>query len=128
MHGEDAGPVGHPGDRHEVAQHVVRKLAIEALVDAVSPGAPHDERVAVRHRTCGKLGADDPARSAAVVDDDLLAKRGAQRPGKDARPEIDEAAGRERNDEAHGPRGPGIRGEYIGGDGKDDRRWKLVEY
>ena len=67
----------------------------------VRAGAADRQRVAVGRRARGDFGADDAARAAAVLHDDLLPERRAERRGHEARREIDEAARRKADDDAH---------------------------
>ena len=87
------------GDRRKAVDRLVGQL-VEPRVDRVHQR--HDEqRVAVLGRVGGELGADDAARAAAVVDDELLAEPPAQLRGDHAADRVIDGAGGERNDDAH---------------------------
>lgn len=102
MHGENAGRIRQPRHRLKIAQHMIRQLAVQGLVHGVRAHAAHHQRVAVRRCACREFGTDNAPRAAAIVDDHLLSKRGAERPSEDARTKIDKSARRKSRDHAHG--------------------------
>jgi hypothetical protein len=65
-----------PGDRREVAPDVEARVAVERRIDGHGVGR-EEQRVAVPRRR-DRLGADVPARPAAVVDDHGLREAGGQ--------------------------------------------------
>ena len=77
LHDQDVRGAARKADRREVLDRVVGQLGVEARIDAVRGDVGEKQRVAVRRSLRRKLGAEQPARAGAVVDDDLLADLGA---------------------------------------------------
>ena len=95
-------------DRREVGDRVVGEAPQHhRRLHMGGDGEQHG--VAVRGGARHGLGADQPARSAAVVDHDGLAKIGRHRLRHHARPDVGGAAGREGHDPADRPVRPGLR-------------------
>ena len=61
------------GDRREIADQVEIELVVECRIGGVA-GPDHEQRVAVRGRLCGRLGADIGAAARPVLDHELLAE------------------------------------------------------
>ena len=80
-----------------------RREVLQAVIDG-------EHRVAVRRRPRDELGADDAARAGPVLDDELLAERGAELGREDADENVGAAAGREWHDQADRPRRIILRG------------------
>src|SRR5689334_15392388 len=86
-----------PHDWREIAL-LERELAVDARVDRVSARVSEGNRVAIRWRLGSHFGADVACRTAAVVDDDLLAQRITQPRTEEARERVGAAAGRPGHD------------------------------
>jgi hypothetical protein len=93
MHFQDKRDAIDTGDRRGVANEIEFEIIVQGCVDRVRR-AGHKQRIAVRWRTHDRLCADIPARSRAVVDDELLAKPLGQPLTNDASDDVDLAAGR----------------------------------
>jgi hypothetical protein len=109
----------------EILGNVERELGIDQRIARVAV-EHHQQRVAVR-RGPGDLGRTDrAARAAPVVDEHRLPQRRLQARLQLARHRVHDAAGRERDDHAHGLARPGLLGvqrargaEQDGAGGKD---------
>jgi hypothetical protein len=108
-HDEDVRHAGEFADRDEVLHRIERQVVVEADIDGKGAGGEQDG-VAVRLRVGDIAHADIAAGAAAVLDDEGLARRLAQRRGDDAANEVRRAAGRVGDDDLHRPVG-------IGGEG-----------
>ena len=96
--GQHIGAGGDNADGYEIL-HRVERLLVEPGVDRVGDGNDQ-KRISVGRRFCRKVGADDTAGAAAVIDEDLLAQSLAELIGDDAPDHVVAAAGRERDDHA----------------------------
>src|SRR6266446_576475 len=95
------GLATHHRDRHERCR-IVAEPAIEVLVDDERRSRRRQQRIAVRFRTEGRLGADIASGSRLVLDDDGLAPFARQDFEYDARHKVCRAAGRKRHDDLDG--------------------------
>jgi len=98
MHDENAGLIGHPRDRREVARDVERQLLVDHGVDGEA-GRAQEQRVAVGRRLRRDFGADDARGARAIVHDYLLAERVADRFRQDACIDVGAPTRRKRHDE-----------------------------
>ena len=98
-------------DGREVLHGVVCHLAIEMRVDHVRDRG-EKERVAIGQRLRSDLRREQPARSAAIVHDELLAKRLGEPMGGDPAQYVRRAAGRKADDQPH--RAVGVRARSTG--------------
>jgi hypothetical protein len=64
---------GDLADRREIAQGIVRQLLVDDPVHGEHARRAVQQRIAVGLGARHRLGADDPVRARAIVDDDLLA-------------------------------------------------------
>jgi hypothetical protein len=94
-------------DGAEIALHVELHVLHDEMKRNDRIG-DEQKRVAVGRRPRGFHRADRAAAPAAVVHDDLLAERARQLFRERARGDVGRAAGRERHDEAHRARRPGL--------------------
>src|SRR3954452_19753745 len=103
---QQVGKLADHRHRREVAQVIERQLGIERGIDRVRRHRDPAERVAVRRRARHFGNADVAARTRLVVEIERLAEVARQHVAEDAALEVGRAAGRERQDEPHRPRGP----------------------
>jgi hypothetical protein len=75
---------------------------VEKLIEHRRRNRVHHQRIAVWRGTCGGIGADGAAGTAAIVDENLLAELVGQMFRGDASDHVGRPACRERNDEADG--------------------------
>ena len=102
VHDEDIGRAAQIGDVGEIAHRVESGvLRVHRGRQHVGRQARRHQRVAVGGAARDGLGADKSAAAGAVLDEELLAERGAQRLGKRARQDIGGAAGAVGDDDAH---------------------------
>ena len=100
VHQEHVGRGAELGDRQEVLECVVARLAIEADVDHEA-GRGDQQRVAVRRRFADLHHADIPARARPVDDQHRLAEPRAEAWLDHARHDVGGTARRRRDDELH---------------------------
>ena len=96
------------GDRREVAHEVIIELVEQCRVDR-GGCCCHEQRIAVSGRTRGRLGADIVAGANPVFNHERLAEPLQQPLADQARREVDRPAGRDGDDDAHGPRRKSLR-------------------
>ena len=127
MDDEAADQVADPADGREVLHRIVGRLAQRRLHAERGVGR-EQERVAVGCGLGGRLGADDAARPAAVLDDELLAEGLAQLVGPGPADEVRGAARRVGEDELDRPLRPAdrLRGGPRG-DAGDQRRSRQAQ-
>src|SRR5262245_35916993 len=97
-------------DRRKIADQVEIELVIERHVGSVA-GPDHEQRIAVRGRLGGCLGADIGTAAGTVLDDELLAHALRQPLPDHACGYVGAAASRKRHDDAYRPRRIGL-GSY----------------
>jgi hypothetical protein len=103
----------------EIAQRVERHLRIDGRADRNGARARKDRRIAVRRALRHEIGADDAVRACAVLHDHLMAEELGQLRRNEARNEVDRAARRERDHEAHRVRGIVLRTGAEGDESKE---------
>ena len=103
MHDDDVCAGREQAHRRKVAREIVRRLRLQARVDHVR-GARHEKRIAVGRRVRGDFRAEVAARAGAVVDHELLPEAFGHLLDDDARHDVDGAARRGRDEDAHGSR------------------------
>ena len=90
----------------EILERVIGDLVVKARIDRKRIGR-QQQRISVRVCACDPCEADIAARAAAVLDDDRLAQRLAERLLYDPGDDVVGAARRERDDERYRPLGVG---------------------
>ena len=98
---EDVGHRPQHADRREVLLGIERQLGVERRRDRVAGDGVEPDRVAVGRRLGEDVGADIAARTALVLDDELLAGELAQFLADDARQHVGGGTCREGVDVAH---------------------------
>jgi hypothetical protein len=101
--------VDEQADGGKVLHRIVGRLGLQSRRER-EVGRCQQQRVTVRRGLLHGLRADEARRARPVVDDDRLAEELRQLVGNHAPDEIRGPAGRERNDQAYGLRGIGLRG------------------
>src|SRR5262249_56537762 len=104
----DEGVADDAGDWRDVAEKNEIELVVERRVDRVR-GTYHEERVAVRWRAHDRLGGDIAGSTWPALDDEWLAEALRQPLSHKARDDVGCAAGHKADDDAHRPRGIGLR-------------------
>src|SRR6516164_11214389 len=104
----DEGVADDAGDWRDVAEKNEIELVVERRVDRVR-GTYHEQRVAVRWRAHDRLGGNIAGSTWPALDDEWLAEPLRQRLTDQARDDLDYATGRKADDDAHRPRGAGLR-------------------
>jgi hypothetical protein len=98
---KDVGHRPQHADRRKILLGIERQLGVERRRDGVAGDAVEADRVAVGCRLGDDVGADIAARTALVLDNELLAGELAQFLADDARQHVRGGAGREQVDVAH---------------------------
>ena len=104
------------GRRDEIAPCIVGQLAVEVRVDRESGVGGHEDGVPVGRALGDGIRGDDGVRAGLVLHDDGLAPGRLQLVGELARHDVDAAAGRVGDDDAHRLRRPRLaegRGEQA---------------
>ncbi len=94
----------------EVPDRLIVELLVNLRRNHLHAGRRCEQRVTVRSRVRGDLGADGAARAAAIISDDLLTQFLAQFRGEHPAQGVNRAAGCLRDDKANRPAGVGLRG------------------
>jgi len=116
---EDVRHLREQRDRHEILVDVVRQLREHVRIHRERADVADDDRVAVRLGARDLLHRDVACSARLVVDDHLLAERLRHLRRHRARDDLGAAARRERHDEPHRLRRPGLRegAARAGGEG-----------
>ena len=91
-------------NRRELRVHVQLHPRVEKLIEHRRRNRVHDQRIAIRRGTCGDVGADGAAGTAAIVDENLLAELIGHMVRGNAGDHVCRPASRVRNDDADGAR------------------------
>jgi hypothetical protein len=102
VHDQDVRDAARQADRREVPDRVIGQLGVKPGIHAMRGNVGEKQRVAVRRSLGRKLGAEQPARTGAVVDDDLLADLGADMGCERAAHRVGRAADGLRDDDPDG--------------------------
>ena len=108
VHHQHADAAHGAGDRHDVAQEIELQIVVERGAGGVGH-ADGEQRVAVGRGAHDRLGADVAARAGTVLDHERLAELLRERLRDDPHKDVDRAAGRKADDDAHRPVRPGLR-------------------
>src|SRR5882672_10927530 len=108
MDHQDIRPAGDAGDRRDIADEIEIQLVVQCRVDCVRRSA-EEERVTVWWRTHDRLSAQIAASAAPILDDKWLAEPFREPLTDQTRDDVGRAAGAKPDDDAHRPRGIGLR-------------------